>query len=345
MARRDRHRTAVPRPALERNPERPSAYLREVGRKDECCLKPLEGVHHFGEYSLDVADRRLAKDGISVKIQDKPLTALIVLVSNAGRLVSRGALAEALWGPETFVDAESGLNTAIRKLRQALGDSAARPRYIETVPGRGYRMLAVPRGEPKRDAQPLAAPKADRWTMATRLRVAASLLIVLSMALSGSPASEPGSGGSGGSIGSASWPGGNKTGDRGASLKCDDEITVRVAVVDFQGEGVAGGDLGELVAAVHDDVVGALWAVDRLRLAARPFADLESVSPADSDVVLAGRLRREGEEILLTIRLLEPEGLGPLWQRTFAVPRHEPFLLRAKVAETVASFLEGALSA
>lgn len=96
----------------------------------------------FGEFSVDARAGELRRNGERVKLQDLPFRVLVVLLNHAGNVVSRDQLRAELWGAETFVDAEAGLNTAIAKLREALGDSADQPQFIETLPKRGYRFKA-----------------------------------------------------------------------------------------------------------------------------------------------------------------------------------------------------------
>ena len=95
----------------------------------------------FGEFEIDEAAGELRHAGVRVRLQDLPFRMLVVLAGRPGEVVTREELRAALWGAETFVDAEAGLNTAIGKLREALGDSAESPRFIETIPKRGYRFI------------------------------------------------------------------------------------------------------------------------------------------------------------------------------------------------------------
>src|SRR3954451_19414755 len=95
----------------------------------------------FGTYEVDPSAGELRKSGRLIKLQDQPFRLLVILLDNHGKVVSRDELRQRLWG-KTHVDFEEGLNTAIRKLREALGDSAASPRFIETLPRRGYRFIA-----------------------------------------------------------------------------------------------------------------------------------------------------------------------------------------------------------
>ena len=96
----------------------------------------------FGTFELDLAAGELRKNGLKVRLQEQPFRLLTFLVQRPGDLVSREELREKLWPADTYVDFDNSLNTAASKLREALGDSAASPRFIETLPRRGYRFIA-----------------------------------------------------------------------------------------------------------------------------------------------------------------------------------------------------------
>ena len=95
----------------------------------------------FGAYTLDLRAGELRKGGSRIRLQEKPLRVLALLTEHQGDLVTREELKLHLWPEDTFVDFETGLNTAVSKLRDALSDSADKPRYIETIPRRGYRFV------------------------------------------------------------------------------------------------------------------------------------------------------------------------------------------------------------
>src|SRR5688572_6221642 len=96
----------------------------------------------FGPYEADLATGELRREGTKVPLQDKPFQMLALLLRRPGELVTREELRSELWPADTFVDFEHGLNTAVKKLRQALDDSAETPRFVETLPRRGYRFVA-----------------------------------------------------------------------------------------------------------------------------------------------------------------------------------------------------------
>lgn len=95
----------------------------------------------IGPYELDLRSGDLSRNGRRIHLQEKPRSILLALAERPRQVVSRAELHERLWPEETFVDFEDGLNTAMRKLREALGDDSQSPRYIETLRGRGYRLL------------------------------------------------------------------------------------------------------------------------------------------------------------------------------------------------------------
>src|SRR5262245_20072476 len=101
-----------------------------------------ESVIKFGAFELALKSGELRRDGTIVRLQMQPLKALAYLASHAGQTVTREELQQAIWGNETFVDFEHGLNFCIKQIRAALGDSAQAPRFIETLPRRGYRFIA-----------------------------------------------------------------------------------------------------------------------------------------------------------------------------------------------------------
>jgi eukaryotic-like serine/threonine-protein kinase len=96
----------------------------------------------FGTFEADLRSGEVRKHGIRLKLQDQPFRVLALLLEHPGDVVTREELREKLWPADTFVDFDTGLNSAIKKLRDALGDSAEEPRYVETLPRRGYRFIA-----------------------------------------------------------------------------------------------------------------------------------------------------------------------------------------------------------
>ena len=112
------------------------------------------GAIRFAAFEVDLRTRELRKDGVKVRLEGQPFHVLAVLLDRPGQLVTREELQSELWAGETFVDFEQGINAAVKRLRVALEDSADQPRFIETLPRRGYRFIADIENSP----QPVLPP-------------------------------------------------------------------------------------------------------------------------------------------------------------------------------------------
>jgi DNA-binding winged helix-turn-helix (wHTH) protein len=97
----------------------------------------------FGQFELKLRSEELLCDGAAVKLSPQPFKVLAMLAQNAGQLVTREELRQRIWGDDTFVDFDKGLNFCIKQIREALGDQAQAPQYVETLPRRGYRFIPV----------------------------------------------------------------------------------------------------------------------------------------------------------------------------------------------------------
>jgi TolB-like protein/Flp pilus assembly protein TadD len=104
---------------------------------------PSRGAVRFGIFEVDLRAGELRKRGVKVKLQDQPFQILQVLLEHSGEVVTREELREKIWPSDTFVDFDQGLNNAIKRLRESLSDSPDNPRFIETIPRRGYRFIGM----------------------------------------------------------------------------------------------------------------------------------------------------------------------------------------------------------
>src|ERR1700724_3484424 len=96
----------------------------------------------FGVFEVDLRPGELRKRGIRIRLQGQPFLLLITLLKQQGEVVSREELRRTLWPEDTLIDFDHGLGTAVKKLREVLGDSASKPSFVETIPRRGYRFIA-----------------------------------------------------------------------------------------------------------------------------------------------------------------------------------------------------------
>ena len=137
----------------------------------------------FGNFEVDLRTGELRKGGVKLKFGGQPFQVLSILLERPGEVVTREELQKRLW-PDTFVDVDHNLNTAINKIREVLGDSAENPRFVETLPRRGYRFI----GElepPVQPVVPVVAVEPDRGSHSRRvwLKIAAGVLAILVFAL------------------------------------------------------------------------------------------------------------------------------------------------------------------
>ncbi len=139
---------------------------------------PQSAVLVFGAFELHIRSGELLKEGRHIRLQPQPFRVLSLLASRAGQLVTREEIRQTIWGNETFVDFEQGLNFCINQIRAALGDDPETPRYIETLPRRGYRFLA-----PVEELRPAASRQAESSSRFGKHLAAGGRLWVAAVAL------------------------------------------------------------------------------------------------------------------------------------------------------------------
>ena len=120
---------------------------------------PAQCIVRFGTFEVNLRSRELRKHGLRIKLQDQPFRVLELLLEHPGQLITREEFQRQIWPADTFVDFELGLNTAVKRLRQALGDYPENPRFVETLPRRGYRFVFPVNGDsaPPSEAAGVAA--------------------------------------------------------------------------------------------------------------------------------------------------------------------------------------------
>jgi len=135
-------------------------------------------VLQFGAFEVDLRAGELRKSGARIKLQEQPFQILVMLLERPGDVLTREELRQKLWPADTFVDFDNGLNTAIKKLRDTLGDSADSPRFIETLPKRGYRFIYPVNGARAPAAVQVPPPAWWRRPQATGLLALTALLAI-----------------------------------------------------------------------------------------------------------------------------------------------------------------------
>src|SRR5256885_16064523 len=144
-------------------------------------------VIRFGQYEANLRSRELRREAASVRLPDQSFEVLVMLLERPGELVTREEIHKRLWSADTFVDFDHGLNNAIKRLRDALGDSAETPRFVETLTRRGYRVIGkmagtedLPSGSPPDNThEVLPQPKPSSLSRIVYYAAAISALLLI----------------------------------------------------------------------------------------------------------------------------------------------------------------------
>jgi TolB-like protein/Tfp pilus assembly protein PilF len=261
----------------------------------------------FGPFAVDLLAGEVRRNGRRVRLQEKPFQLLAALLETAGEPVTREQLYRRLWETDTFVDFDNNLNTAANKLREALGDAAARPRYLETLPKRGYRFIAPvewgpPDGHPAAEEAEPRRPRAWRRPGAWLLGAAVlAVIAAASVTLRPRPAAGP-------------------------APAAPPAPRVTVAVLPFQsltpGEAHAAWTLG-----LGDDLIGRLEPLlpQGLAVVARASADVYADASRDvravgrdlgAQYVLRGSVRHEAGRVRVHAQLVRSADAHVVWAET-----------------------------
>jgi DNA-binding winged helix-turn-helix (wHTH) protein/TolB-like protein len=271
---------------------------------------PSATRYRFGDFEADTSTGELWKSGTPVRIQDLPFRLLAALLARPGQLVTRAELGRELWGDDTFVDFEAGLNTAVGKLREALGDAADQPQFIETVPKRGYRLVAsigdgslpVENSRDRAGNEPATASQEfstgrdpSRFLQHVSRRgvivLAAAAVVVLALVLA---------------VGRTSSP-----------------RPVRVAVALFDNE-TGQPELDRFAQTLTDSTVGRLTADRRLAVIGnaavlrtdRPFRDLIKIRDTlSADLIILGQIQKRDDGLRVMAHLIRGVDQAHVWAR------------------------------
>jgi len=251
----------------------------------------------FGAFELDTVSQELRRDGARVRLAPQPAQILRLLTSRAGEVVSRDEIRREVWGDSTFVDFDRSLNVAIRQIRQALRDNAETPRYLETIPKRGYRFIAAVESGALIDSGSAPRPKAlrtidRRWLLASPALIAA------------------------GAVG-GHWlrrlPG--RSSDRAILAVLPLENLTGDSTDEAMAEGLSEELITQLGTALPSRLgVIARTSVQRFRKD-RPSVT-EIAARLGAQYLVEGTLRRAGDRARLSVRLIAASGATPIWTET-----------------------------
>lgn len=285
--------------------------------------EPAPSLIRFDSFEVDLRAGEVRKRGYRIRVQDQPLRVLEILLEHPGQVVTRDELQRAIWPSDTFVDFDRGLNNAVKRLREALGDSAEQPRYVETIPRRGYRFIAplteiagrVPQVRPQVRTTAFAHPK--RW-----LAASGSVLLVATLV-------------------AAMYIRRPK-----ASLTQAAAGKIMLAVLPF--ENLSGDAEQEYFSdGMTEEMVAQLSRVnpERLGVIARTSAmhykgTKQTVAQIGRDLgasyILESSIRREGNRIRVTAQLVRTSDQTHVWAQNYDRDARELLPLESEVAQSIA---------
>ena len=283
---------------------------------------PLPEVVHFGDCEVDTRTGELRKGDTTTQLQEQPLEILLMLLGHPGELVTREELRKALWPGDTFVGFEDSLNHAIRRLRDALGDSADKPRFIETLPRRGYRFVAP--------LKPVGAvrerPLRKRWVLA--LGGSALVLLVAGLHVTGLRDR-------------LLTPSGARRAASPPKIKSIAVLPLENLSHDPEQEYFADGMTEALITDLGK--IGALRVISRtsvMRYKATKKPLPEVGRELNVDVILEGTVQHRDNHVRITANLLHAPTDRHLWSETYERELRDVLALQSEVAQAIASEIQ-----
>jgi len=288
---------------------------------------PFADIVRFGLFQLDLKARELHKAGVKVKLQDQPFRLLALLVAQAGQVVTREELRQKIWPTDVYVAFDQGLNNAIKKVRDALGDSADNSRFIETVARHGYRFLApVSAVQPRSSEPPLRFGLRTGRTALIGL-TAASVLVALAY---------------------SAW-------HRSVMRARPSSEKAILAVLPFDNlshdpdqEFFSDGLTEEMIAQIGKLNPGRLSVVSRGSVAKYKNSSIavsQIGKELHADYLLQGSVRRAPNRVRITVQLIQVRDQTDLWTESYDRELRDVLALQDSVARTIADQIHITLTA
>jgi TolB-like protein/DNA-binding winged helix-turn-helix (wHTH) protein/Tfp pilus assembly protein PilF len=283
-------------------------------------------IVRFGPFELDRRNFELRRDGQAIKLDRTPLELLFFLVENAGTLVTREEAVEHVWGKGVFIEAETSLYTAVRKIRRALGDDTEDPKFVQTVSGKGYRFIAKVEAAHPSTASPVspAPPSARRRSQSWVLWVSVACVMIVAALLA--------------------WFG----------LRSAQPSRAMLIVLPL--ENLSGDPQQDyLVDGITEEIITELGSLDPKRLGVIARTSAMQYKNSKKDVaqigrelgvgyVLEGSVRRSGKDVRVTAQLIQAADQTHLWAQSYDREAGDVLRLETDIAIEVAGQIRLALS-
>jgi TolB-like protein/DNA-binding winged helix-turn-helix (wHTH) protein/cytochrome c-type biogenesis protein CcmH/NrfG len=292
-------------------------------------------VWRFGAFEVDARSLELRRGGARVKIRQQSFQILVHLLEHAGEVVTRDELCRVLWPADTFVDFEHSLNTAIKKLRAALGDSAEAPLYIETIPKRGYRFIArVESAEngASLDDEPPSKSVADsgaiqpKRSVAQRFLPALTIVALLAVMV-------------GAGLGYWRWR--SRSHARAPHIESLAVIPLVNLSNDPEQEYFADGMTDTLITNLAQ--LGSLRVISRT--SAMHYKGTGETLPQIArelkvDAIIEGTVQRSGNRVQVTAKLIPAQTDAPIWARSYERDSQDVLVMQSELAQAIATEIE-----
>jgi TolB-like protein/DNA-binding winged helix-turn-helix (wHTH) protein/Tfp pilus assembly protein PilF len=297
---------------------------------------PLPAIFRFGAFEVDSRTGELRKNGMRIRCQEQPLQVLVALLERPGELLSREELRQRVWLEDTFVDFDHALNTAVKKIRAALNDEADSPRYLETVPRRGYRFIAPVKTEmmpgPTNEdpaVSDVELPEAHRPLVNRRTAVLAAALVAV--------------------------VGGGYYWSNHRARASDNNAPGRtmVAVLPFENmtndpsqeyfsDGMTEETISQL-GRLNSQNLGVIARTSAMKYKHSGKSAREIGRELNSDYLLEGSIRREGSRVRVVAQLIRVADQSPRWSHQFEYEFGEPLYIETDAATEIANMVHTAL--
>ena len=272
----------------------------------------------FDDVELDLGSYQLRRNGGIIKLEKIPMELLILLASRNGQLVSREEIIEKLWGKDVFVDSVHGVNTAIRKIRNALQDDPEKPQFIETVVGKGYRFVAPLVAAPDEDLP--AVPTVPRFRSRRFLLIGACLIAAISVAAYFG--------------GRHVWPLGTLPGGRTMLAVLPFENLTGDASQDYFSDGLTEEMITQL-GRLDPQQLGVIARTSAMSYKHSSKAVDQIGRELGVNYILEGSARREGERLRITAQLIQVRDQSHVWAAEYDREMKGVLQLQSEVADAI----------